>query len=392
MIAHYPVKTILIEQGIKANISSLISSVADVKNYAIVSDVHTYEVLGKQVEAALPGAVAVHLPADVAPDEATAQAIMTACAQVDIIIGVGSGTINDLCKYASYQLGKPYIIFGTAPSMNGYTSANAAIIQHGHKKTLKAHLPLAIFLDIDILCNAPKRLIRSGVGDSLCRSTAQADWLLSHYIKNTPYLAEPFDLLLKNEPVFLSTIEGVTRGSKEAVYHLTQTLILSGIGMYLAGGSYPASQGEHMIAHTLDMLHPTATYHGEHIAVTTLTMARLQERILEEGLHVRPDDDYEERVLRYFSPEIGEECLAEFRQKACDEMEASRINALDWNAIRSAILPIHIPAKQLETLLLSIDAPTQPEQLGWSQEIYTNACKYARFMRNRFTFLDVASH
>lgn len=390
MIPDSPIETIFIEQGIKDNISSLISNIAPSHHFAIVSDVHTYEVLGKQVESAFPEAVAIHLPAHVLPDDATVQNIVTACKNVDAIIAVGSGTINDLCKYASYQLGIPYMIFGTAPSMNGYSSANAAIIQHGHKKTLKAHVPLAVFLDIDILCQAPKRLIQSGVGDSLCRSTAQADWLLSHYIKNTPYLAKPFDLLLENEPAFLANIEGVIRGSKDAMYHLAHTLMLSGIGMYLAGGSYPASQGEHMIAHTLEMLHPTPYYHGEQIAVTTLTMARLQERVMEEGLHVVPDRGYEPVIERYFGPEIGAECVSEFRQKACDEAEASRINALDWNAIRSAIAPVRIPVQQLESLLTSIGAPTQPEHVGWDKDIYANACKHARFMRNRFTFLDVA--
>ena len=51
--------------------------------------------------------------------------------------------------------------------------------------------------------------------------------------------------------------------------------------MTLCGGSYPASQSEHLIAHYLDMLGqdlPLA-YHGEHIAVTTITVARLQERV-----------------------------------------------------------------------------------------------------------------
>ena len=64
---------------------------------------------------------------------------------------------------------------------------------------------------------------------------------------------------------------------------LARTLVLSGFGMTICGGSYPASQGEHLISHYIDMLGDPAwppSFHGEQIAVTTLTMARLQEAML----------------------------------------------------------------------------------------------------------------
>ena len=101
------------------------------------------------------------------------------------LIAVGSGTINDLCKYAAHLDRKPYAVFGTAPSMNGYTSANAAITVNGLKKSLAATMPAGVFLDLAVLAAAPPRMIRSGLGDSLCRPTAQADWLLSHRLTAT---------------------------------------------------------------------------------------------------------------------------------------------------------------------------------------------------------------
>src|SRR5690606_17264649 len=101
---------------------------------------------------------------------------------------------------------------------------------------------------------APKRLIRSGLGDSLCRTTAQADWLLSHLLFDTPYLTSPFALLEANEALLFDNAKGLMEGDSEAMEHLASTLILSGIGMYLAGGSYPASQAEHMISHTMEMV------------------------------------------------------------------------------------------------------------------------------------------
>ena len=130
----------------------------------------------------------------------------------DALVAVGSGTINDLCKYAAAQDGKPYVVFATAPSMNGYTSMNAAITVDGHKKTLPAATPLGVFMDLGVLAAAPARMIRAGLGDSLCRSTAQADWLLSHHLLGTPYRRAPFALLARRR----TGAAGRARGTRVA--------------------------------------------------------------------------------------------------------------------------------------------------------------------------------
>ena len=44
----------------------------------------------------------------------------------DMVVAVGSGVINDLCKWSSFDLGVPYVVVATAASMNGYAAANVA--------------------------------------------------------------------------------------------------------------------------------------------------------------------------------------------------------------------------------------------------------------------------
>src|SRR5207344_1377268 len=92
-------------------------------------------------------------------DVETVAALRRACASADALVAVGSGTINDLCKCAAARDGKPYVVFATAPSMNGYTSMNAAITVDGHKKSLPAAAPLGVFIDLEVLAAAPARLI-----------------------------------------------------------------------------------------------------------------------------------------------------------------------------------------------------------------------------------------
>ena len=261
------------------------------------------------------------------------------------MIAIGSGTINDLCKYASAKDGKPYAVFATAPSMNGYTSVNAAITEHGHKKSLAAHAPKGAFFDLSVLAAAPVRLIRSGLGDSLCRATSQADWLLAHLLFGKPYRELPYALLAADEPVLFENAADLVAGSVEVMESLVRTLVLSGFGTAIIGNSQPASQGEHLISHFIDMFEPEGRpliYHGEQIGVTTLTMARLQRIMLESVPVLSPDTETLDDFVARYGEELGRSCWDEFAQKRLDrtedgpaEPENRRRVGLDTRADRS---------------------------------------------------------
>ena len=165
--------------------------------------------------------------------------------------------------------------------MNGYASKNASIITSGRKNSLLAHLPIAIYFDLDLLINSPERMIRAGIGDSICISTCRFDWLLSHLLLDTHYNVEAFDLV-SNLYQKLLNYDGKIN-DKEFITLLAKILINSGISMAISGGSYPASQSEHLIAHYLEIKYPKImekSLHGEQIAITSLIIAKMQEEFL----------------------------------------------------------------------------------------------------------------
>ncbi len=219
-----------------------------------------------------------------------------------LIVAFGSGTVNDVCKYASYLEGKNYISFPTAASMNGYTSANASILVDGYKKSFKAHLPKAIYIDIDIIANAPPRLTLSGFADFICRSTVQADWLLSHLLLGTEYNESPFTFIRDLEQILLREHLALAKRSKKVVLLLIEALLISGFGMVISKGSYSASQGEHIIAHAMEMVTKDySSLHGEKIAVTTITMANLQEKTLSiQNPIIKPTTLDTEHIIKCF--------------------------------------------------------------------------------------------
>lgn len=392
-----PVRSVKVEEGLKNSVRPLMESLDLGGSYLVVSDVNTHAILGRVIEDAVQGKSVV-LPDGVKPDAQAVEMVRKEAAGCDVVVAVGSGTINDICKYASFLDNKPYMVFGTAPSMNGYSSANAAITVDGHKKSLAAHLPQGIFLDLDILCQAPKRLICSGLGDSLCRSTAQSDWLLSHLLLGTPYKEAPFVLLRENEAALFAGSALLLKGGRDAMRLLAETLLLSGFGMYLCGGSYPASQGEHLIAHTMEMKHGKSlpqTYHGEQIGVTTLTMAHLQHKVLSANTPptVRPvsAEDVRRAVTGYFTSSVAWQCEQAYREKIFSGPEILRMNANlqeCWYDIRAKLQQVAVDPRLLESVLRAAEAPVNVSDLGWEDDAYQRAVSHAKYVRERFTFLD----
>ena len=323
----------MIEDSLAGREADLVGALELGSRLAVVSDPTTRAVLGRRVEQAL-GRIAevesIVLPEHPEPDLETVDRLRKATLEASALIAVGSGTINDLCKYASAQAGLPFAVFATAPSMNGYTSVNAAITIEGHKSSLAAQAATAVFLDLEVLAAAPVRMIRAGLGDSVCRATAQADWLLAHLLLGRPYRRVPFALLAEDEGPLLAASAGLVSGDLDAIRRLVKTLVLSGFGMTLCGGSDPASQGEHLISHYADMLGDAAwpkAFHGEQIAVTTLTMARMQEQMLDGAApHIEPSRVDEAALIDHFGLELGHSCWLEFRRKRVDHGAALQLN------------------------------------------------------------------
>lgn len=396
-----PVRKVVIAETLDGDERDLVASLELGARFALVSDSTTHEVLGARVTRALSGLAILDrlvLPDRPHADLETVERIRSASVACDALIAVGSGTINDLCKYAAALDGKPYATFATAPSMNGYTSVNAAITVAGHKKSLPACAPQAVFVDLRVLAAAPPRMIRSGLGDSICRPTAQADWLLASAIRGDEYREAPFALLAPDETELFASPQALLAGDLDAMRRLARTLMLSGFGMTICGGSMPASQGEHLIGHYAEMrAQPAwpASFHGEQIGVATLTMARLQESLLHSDVpELTGGDPDEADVVAHFGPEIGPACWREFEAKRSSGEGLAAVNRRlgeQWEGLCTRVARASRAAADLERTLVGAGAPVSPADLGWPADFYRDAVYHAREIRNRYTFLDLAA-
>jgi len=396
-----PTRSVVIADSLKGMEAEVVKALDLEPPFAVVSDPDTHVAMGKRVERAIESlapVIKVVLGKNPHADMATGEALVAETRTAGTLIAVGSGTINDLCKYAAARQGKPCAVFATAPSMNGYTSVNAAITEHGHKKSLATAAPDGVFMDLEVLAAAPKRMIQAGLGDSVCRATAQVDWLLAHLLFGSEYRQAPFQFLADDEEGLLSEPEALVSGDLNAMGRLARTLVLSGMGMTVCDGSYPASQGEHLISHYIEMMHPadwSGALHGEQIAVTSCVMAYLQERILlGQPPRVSPTNVTKQSVMSHFGDEIGAACWDEFSKKRLDKTGAEQLNARfeqSWSSIREQLLTILIPPAALVSVLDRAGAPVGFADIGLDEGFFVDAVNHAREIRNRFTFLDLAA-
>lgn len=391
-------RSVVIERSLDGGEAELIGALGLGRRLAVVGDRNTFDALGQRVARALAKIatierVVLHAPA---ADLGTVDELRARTGAAEALIAVGSGTLNDVCKYLAYRTSRPYAVFATAPSMNGYLTATASLARDGVKVSLPARPPVAALFDLDVLRTAPARLIRAGIGDSICRTTAQADWLLGHYSRGAPYSEASYQLQIDDEPNLLSHAAEIVDGEVEGVRALTRLLVLAGLGMVIVGGSQPASMGEHLISHYIDLMaapHP-GSLHGEQVGVATLTTSRMQHALLqaERPPEVRPTRLDETAMRARYGARLGDQ-FAQFRAKALDEAAAGRMNARlaeVWPAMTKRLRAIMVPAARLRDALEAAGAPTTGEDLGLSPAFYRQAVRHAREIRDRYSILDLA--
>lgn len=255
----------------------------------LVADRNTWRVCGERAYGMIPCAKEALVLSDngklVIPDEEKiAEISERVSGDTEVIVGVGSGVINDLCKIVSFRRDLPYFIVATAPSMDGYASSGSALILDGMKVTLNARPPKAIIADTRVLSEAPLDMIQAGYGDIMGKYSALNDWKLSALI-NGEYLCQRiWDLTYATAEELRPLAGRLLKRDAEAVGKLMEALVIVGIMMSFAGCSRPASGSEHHLSHFFEVtgiLNGEPYFsHGIDVLYSSVKTAQLREEIV----------------------------------------------------------------------------------------------------------------
>lgn len=323
-------------------------------------------------------------------------------------VAVGSGTLCDLVKSAGSAQGKPVLLVPTAASMNGYTSAIVALKVRGLKRTLPCQPATGIFADPEVVASAPPRMAAAGVADFLSKCSSAADWTASHLLRGDYYCRRPREFNEGIQERLFAQAPAVGRGEPEAIQLVLEALLLSGFGMVVAGSSAPASGGEHLISHYIDMKH--ALYHtgndlhGVQVGIGTLYTLGLWEKVLaldpsaldiEALIAAQPSqEEVRASVFSEWGDSVGQEVWSQWEQKyrAPDALreELKQIQAIFPTLCEQARLDVQ-PVSVVERCIRESGGPTRAEDTTAPAEEYYKAMRTARYLRNRFTILDLAA-
>ncbi len=394
-------------------ISSLVDYVKkyDFKNVYVACDEITYGIAGEKVmnillDAGIKAKAHVFTGGRFIPNEkALGDLMIDADRDLDLVVAVGTGSINDMCRFFSYQMGVPYAIVATAAPMDGFASSGAALMVNNIKQTIPAQTPLFIIGDTDILCGAPARMVSAGLGDLLGKFTCLNDWRISKIV-NDEYYCDRIVNLVKDciDNVLLNADKAVDR-DPQVIGDIMEGLVLTGVAMSFVGNSRPAAGCEHHLNHYWEAIElqngQIPVLHGIEVGIAEVMILKMTEFLRE----ARPDFDAAREKAKKYDQAAWEEKMKEVYGTASDaiielehqakkndpEGRLARIDTIEknWDEIVRLMDEYQPSAARMIEILKSLDAPYFPSQVGFSDEMLYNALVYGKENRERYTLLSM---
>ena len=387
------IKSVVIEKNAVAKIPEL--SVG-YKGILLVADRNTYRVCGKDIEA-----LSIHKDVFifeeeglVIPNEKAWEAIQARVTdEIDLIIGIGSGVIQDLCKYVSFLCKIDYFIVATAPSMDGYASVGAAMIANDMKVTFSAHVPKAIIADTEVLKDAPLEMIVAGYGDIIGKYSCLNDWKLSSIVNGEYFCQKVYDLMMSQVIKVRPLSKKLIERDGEAVGALMEALVVAGVAMSLVGNSRPASGSEHHLSHYFEItgILENADYfpHGIDVAYSAVVTASLREELL--ALKELPtawefDREKWETDIRSLYHRAADGVIALQDKMGWYQNDYLSIYREKWAEICAVIAEVP-SAKELEELFAEVGLTMDKFYEMYGEKKVNDAVMYAKDLKDRYSVL-----
>ncbi len=389
-----PIEKIYVEQGAISHLSDLCQQY---KNVLIVADENTYGAAGKQTEAALSGKNVTRVIFDgstvLIPDEKAIEKVEKQTQGQEIIIGIGSGVIQDLCKYVSHFNNIPYMVVATAPSMDGYASSGAAMILKGMKETVPAGLPRAILADTEVLRNAPMEMIKAGFGDIIGKYSALNDWKLAKIVNGEYFCDYIYNVTYEMIEKTLKTAKGLLNREEESVKAVTEALMIVGIMMSFATNSRPASGSEHHLSHFFEItgIVKNEPYfaHGIDVFYSTYITAQIREKLLKISYpreQFTPDrKEYENDINEAYGV-VGQGCTNLQDKLGTYKKDRGSV----YNSCEKEIKEVlkEMPtADQIKAMLDMVALDLDEFYSLYGENKIKTAIKYAKDLKDRYTVL-----
>lgn len=389
------IKHILVERGANDKLCALLG---DYRKILLVADTNTYATCGDKIKAQIGDRLESQLIYQrdglvIPNEEAVDEMFAMLTDDTDLIIGIGSGVIQDTCKYVSFQRNLPYYIVATAPSMDGYASVGAAMIMGGMKVTYSAHVPEVIIADVDVLKDAPMELIKSGYGDILGKYSCLNDWKLAKVVRDEYFCDYVYDLtydmLIKTKDLGPKLLQR----DPDAIQTLMEAIVGVGVAMAFVGNSRPASGSEHHLSHFFEItgiLNDEPYFmHGTDVVYSSVYTQRLREELLKLDAPAENKtlsrEEWEKNIRRVYTS-IADSVIALQDKMGWYEVDWYSVYAAKWPEIK-AVLSEAPSSGEMIAYLESIEMDVAEFEKLYGAEKIDAALKFGKDLKDRYSVL-----
>jgi len=307
---------------------------------------------------------------------------------VEGIISVGTGSLNDLCRVASFELDKKFCIFATAPSMDGFASDTAPIVENNFKTSWFVRQPMVILADTKILAKAPSELKAAGFGDMVAKYYGILEWRISNILTGEYYCPAVAQITLDALQKCWDLADKVQDDNEESAGAIMEALVLSGLAMKLALCSRPASGAEHVVSHYWECYKLARgiwpEFHGKKVGVASLIINRIYRNLADRVTAVEPHADVIDwdTVLGAFSDKQVDEVKKLNMPTITEKIDPAKLKE-SWEEIRQMIYHDLPTNEELLAKMKAAGCATTPEEIHVGPELFAMGLRYHSYMRYR---------
>lgn len=306
----------------------------------------------------------------------------------DGVLSVGTGSVNDICRYACGNTGKKFAIYATAPSMDGFASDTAPIIENEFKTTRPATQPSVILADTKVIAASPTELKSAGFGDIAAKYIGLFEWKLVNMLTGEHYCPRVAALTRSALEGTIALADGVTGNDTATAGKIMEALVMSGISMQLAETSRPASGAEHATSHYIGCYKLARgvwpEFHGKKVGVATVMINRIYHNLADRVEKIDPARiPLDEAGLAGAYTEIQLREVLKLNRPPVADIVDPEVLKEKWQDVRELIYNELPSDKELCDVMTRAGVPITPAGIGVDDELMTEALRWHPYMRRR---------
>ncbi|UCH27492.1 MAG: iron-containing alcohol dehydrogenase [Trueperaceae bacterium] len=198
----------------------------------------------------------------------------------EVVYAVGGGLAVDAAKYVASRQQLPLVSVPTALSVDAFLTWASGVRRAGCVTYLETKPPDLLWVDFEVLAEAPASIRAAGICDVLSIATGSWDWRFAEErnenlpsTRYLPYVDQVAQGILQG---VLDCAEAAGHGDHDGLKQLLDCLVLEVQLCNAIGHSRPEEGSEHYFAYSVENIMGKGLPHGDLVGPGLILMAGLQ--------------------------------------------------------------------------------------------------------------------